>query len=271
MGASEKDSNTTHDHTKQTHKRKRDIQEEVAEDPRLREFLNVMGRPSKSKTWANQDVIKDAKAVSQVDSIHDKDVESDNQHGVSTQARPQRDLGQNTAKKASNSFSKDLAGQAKPGEGDTTKPVIASTEPIPADMPAADATGEPKSTVSDSEWLRSKTRRLLDLVDDDDDYEQPSSEPAAAGTAKSSGMSTPKVVTSNGQMKASPTEMVVREHSISEEPDRPTGLESRRLFVRNLPFTASENDIEQAFSPYGELTEVGFIFCRFLIGSYSLL
>jgi RNA recognition motif. (a.k.a. RRM, RBD, or RNP domain) len=100
---------------------------------------------------------------------------------------------------------------------------------------------------SDNEWLRAKTSRVLDLVDSDleDDtpvptkFEERSNEPAADREDEKTeelSASSARQVTSN-------------ENDLSF-----TG----RLFVRNLPYTANELEIEKLFSKYGNLKEVRF-------------
>ena len=47
-------------------------------------------------------------------------------------------------------------------------------------------------------------------------------------------------------------------HSDNPDPSAPTSLDSTRLFLRNLPYTASRDDIEAAFQPFGPIEEVNF-------------
>lgn len=47
--------------------------------------------------------------------------------------------------------------------------------------------------------------------------------------------------------------------STIENPDEESALETGRLFVRNLPFTTSEEDLVELFSQYGEISEVHLV------------
>jgi multiple RNA-binding domain-containing protein 1 len=81
--------------------------------------------------------------------------------------------------------------------------------------------------VNDADWLRSRTNRVLDFVEDDE-------------VPPSAKLLAPKLV------------------EVREESDkiRDTG----RLFLRNLNFDVSEDDLREHFSQYGALEEViGFL------------
>lgn len=50
--------------------------------------------------------------------------------------------------------------------------------------------------------------------------------------------------------------------STIENPDEESAFETGRLFVRNLPFTTSEEDLVELFSQYGEISEVHLVLDR---------
>ena len=119
-----------------------------------------------------------------------------------------------------------------------------------------------KQPLNDDDWLRSKTSRLLDITDDIDSrgLEVPTSNrsllPAAPPeTEKLSGdhvnLRLLRIAESEEQPKDEPEENVPESNPVAEEICK-TG----RLFVRNLPYTATEDDLRDAFSPFGPLTEV---------------
>lgn len=120
---------------------------------------------------------------------------------------------------------------------------------------AAQAPNEP---VSDSDWLRSKTSRLLGLLDEDEQAELNHSIPAETETVvagRPATTSTPVSADADDADAGASTETVV-----SQQPKHDENIDlirkSARLFVRNLPYDATEGDIEPIFIPFGRIEEV---------------
>lgn len=128
----------------------------------------------------------------------------------------------------------------------------------PPDAPLDAGEEPPKVGATDDEWLRSRTNRLLDLVDPDDPHFASQRVPA---------------VESQHQIpaapKSGPNEETRENHiPVLEAPDpRPAAVQdgetaadvierTSRLFVRNLPYTATEDDLRAHFGTYGHLEEV---------------
>ena len=131
----------------------------------------------------------------------------------------------------------------------------------PAELqPPPDAEEEPRNFgTTDDEWLRSRTNRLLDLVDPDDPHfaaqraPAPTDEPLRQIPAATTGP--------NEETRADSIPVL-------EVPEpRPAGLQdgetaadvierTSRLFVRNLPYTATEDDLIAHFGSFGSLEEV---------------
>lgn len=136
-------------------------------------------------------------------------------------------------------------------------------EVIAEDIPSLDAaeTSQPLNGVdaTDDDWLRSRTSRLLDLV-----------KPTHAPVANVGGV--PAVTDSTVQDGVPPStvdvEMVdvdttaenkATAKEVTESTDATTMeaiRQSGRLFVRNLPYTATEEDLRAHFEKYGALEEV---------------
>jgi multiple RNA-binding domain-containing protein 1 len=117
--------------------------------------------------------------------------------------------------------------------------------------------------VSDVDWLRSRTNRLLELVEDDEQ-----SVPVAQLTKPQS------------TQPAQPTQPVVAEAVAQsdevEEPEaRPEDVppsaevdkirETGRLYLRNLHFDITEEELREHFSNYGSLQEVSPLFLFFFV------
>jgi multiple RNA-binding domain-containing protein 1 len=121
------------------------------------------------------------------------------------------------------------------------------------------STGAAAATVADDDdWLRQRTNRLLDLVGADElDAEKPEPAPAAAQAPKPQPTSeredddAPENVVSDDQATHSPE---------AKEGGKESPLDSvrktRRIFVRNLPYTATEDELRKYFTQFGELEEV---------------
>ena len=114
--------------------------------------------------------------------------------------------------------------------------------------------GELPST-SDTDWMRSRTSRLLDLIDADElvatgDHEEP-----GTGVARDSG---PNEAKERNEASAQAKE--------EKEDDPPEAVasasqysETRRLFVRNLPFTVSVESLRELFSKADKAEDVSSI------------
>ena len=111
---------------------------------------------------------------------------------------------------------------------------------------------------SDADWLRSRTSRLLGLLDEDEeerymskqddedaskspDQQTPLDEPQQASECASNQVSNPE----KQQEDATPVNA-----------DEQAIRKSKRLFLRNLPYSATEDDLRERFECFGGLEEV---------------
>lgn len=137
-------------------------------------------------------------------------------------------------------------------------PVAAAEDRISApDPPAELARDVPQlsADATDDDWLRSRTSRLLDLVDPDDPKfftRPPPSAPAA----------TPAVVPSSAPPDDDSADATGRGDGTPAQPENAQDAvksveKTRRLFLRNLSYKVTEDDIRDHFSKFGTLEEVG--------------
>ena len=119
--------------------------------------------------------------------------------------------------------------------------------------------------LTDEEWLRSRTSRLLDLTDDIEGHlaqlttavEKPpglkTAETEAASIMQTEANEDfPAVTVDEKKTQAEDEgESKAEVDAIIEEISK-----SGRLFLRNLPYTTTEEELWQAFKPFGELEEV---------------
>lgn len=240
-------------------KRKREGTNEDQQDPKLKEFLNVMKPKSKRKALEDTgaDLQTEANAISNEEpTVATAASESDSEY----EAVPQK---VKRARKEAEPVVAETEGLPALVLGTSAN---AELEPEPAEPaePNEDAGEGGRPTVSDSDWARSRTSRLLGLLDDEEEdaTAKPVDEHASVssddeqepekGAAKEihvpeaeNGIPTPSL--DNGaEDVADPVAEAHSEH---------TG--TMRLFVRNLSYDVKEEDLESEFESYGNLEEVG--------------
>ncbi|KAJ4375613.1 Multiple RNA-binding domain-containing protein 1 [Didymella sp. IMI 355093] len=224
-------------------KRKR---EEAEQDPKLKEFLEIYQPPSKTNIWTDGDAQIAAGNSATVDEpVQDVVVpadESDDEYQVIAK-KPK------TAE-APKEIMEETQLAPAPAPAVTTEDV--SVTEVDAAMPdAPDATAavdQPLTT--DDDWLRSKTNRLLDLVEDDDVPVAPASTPSKPAAEK---RDSPVAA---GQQLPKPTQSV-EEAAVAVAPSEEDKIrDTGRLYLRNLHFEVAEEDIRTQFSKYGSLDEI---------------
>ncbi|KAI3933990.1 hypothetical protein MKX01_016291 [Papaver californicum] len=223
-------------------KNKKDLE---VDDPQLREFLEVMQPRSKTKLWGNDTtagstlVDQNAKGV----------VEKTNSNKVNKkQSDPSKVKLDNHDKKEN-------------GPSDDS----ANNETI--DLPKTE-------DLSDMDYFKSKVKKGWSGSDSDSGSESedgPNSE-AEVGrvmyTEEPSDDHTREASQENMEEEEGPPGGSDAE---MDEPDIPSSilddakkqiLETGRLFVRNLPYTASEEDLTEIFSKFGDISEVHLVVDR---------
>ncbi|OAL73024.1 multiple RNA-binding domain-containing protein [Trichophyton violaceum] len=201
-------------------KRKRDTQD-TEEDEKLQEYLTAMQPPTKSRTWADSGAIPTAhqEQKAAIDAVKEPTEDEDDveMHNVETAVT----------------------------DNPVTEPEIKSD-----DVDAVNPNEENPVQQNDDDWLRSKTSRLLGLLDDEDEM--------AAETWKGKPLENardqPPV-----PAKTSSTKAAIEEEESVPEPPPDANIESirltGRLFIRNLPYNASEDDLNATFSRFGKIEE----------------
>lgn len=107
---------------------------------------------------------------------------------------------------------------------------------------------------TDDDWLRSRTNRLLDLVDPDD--LPPAQQSQSNGVPdQSHGTDGNHQEPAEGDVPADTPQPPVTSSGSSESPVEAISRTSR-LFVRNLPYTATEEDLQECFEKFGHVEEV---------------
>lgn len=218
------------------------------DDPKLKEYLEVMKPKSKKRSWENDDAAQ-ANTEAPVDDGDRMEIEA----GAS-----------------------DDEYEAVPRKAKRTKVDAPPVEQQPAETNAEEAEAPlsveaeenaqpdsaPQGPVSDADWARSRTSRLLGLLDDDEEEEENNRPKARAASVSSDEMEDVEP-TKSGPSKATtktetPAPAAAVDESAQPEADaEPTGVRaSMRLFVRNLPYDVKQEDLESEFASYGNVEEV---------------
>ena len=206
-------------------------------DPKLQEFLEVMQPASKAKTWDPQSLDDVAsEPPTKIQAIEIPEGESDEEY----EAVPKK-----------------LDRKKSPERRVPADPAPAVSEPVGPAVEDNSITEPPTAPgATDDDWLRGRTNRLLDLVDPDD-------LPLNQGTSLSKGTEPVAESSLDMPMPDKPEEPPQTEEEEWEgiEDEKPDPVieaikSNGRLFVRNLPYSATEDDLREHFAPYGALEEV---------------
>ena len=257
---------------------------------KLDEFLEVMAPSSKSRTWANEDTtgaVEPGDPIAQdIGAAEDGGSEQEYQMISKKRKRSaQENETEGTAlKKKSPRLSpvKNAASDVSSAQTDglmdnqiglSDLEAASEKEIDEANNPTDEARNGAAAPVSDSDWLRSKTSRLLGLVDDEefDETRQAQSEDQDLSKvqrlerdAMRQASQDPSVSDAVSQTNDEPLGRNDR-HDNDDLPPKPvesaetpaTNAESTgRLFLRNLPYNATEADLGNHFSGYGSFEEV---------------
>ncbi|KAH0530511.1 hypothetical protein TsFJ059_005123 [Trichoderma semiorbis] len=235
-------------------KRKREDLDES--DPKLREFLRVMktGKEGVIADETNPDADMTGLATSGEPLVVEG--ESDDEY----EQIPKRK--EKLCKTESSEATRDLVmNQKLPRETSDHGALPAAEEVVADDVKPQEAEKLPQleaGAATDDDWLRSRTSRLLDLVDPDD-LPQPTETAVEAETV---------VQDSGDKDDTPPSPRDAVDEDTPEEADNKgaegTGVDgaiatimrTSRLFVRNLPYTTTEEDLHQEFGKFGTLQEV---------------
>lgn len=116
---------------------------------------------------------------------------------------------------------------------------------------------------SDADWLRSRTSRLLGLLDDDEEDRYKQNDESASDESASKCLI--QQTSDNEPQQAG--EIASNEAPSSENQqddvtpvnaDEKAIRKSKRLFLRNLPYSVTEDDLREQFEPFDGLEEVRY-------------
>ena len=238
-------------------KRKRSQENEEQQDPKLKEFMEVMKPKSKKKAWENE----------QLEGVADDEKGIVNMAVDEQQSDGEYEEVPKKSKRLKPSHSKDVPQSHEP------PPCVAAAldethiEPAPVEPAAKFSEGEP-TAVTDSDWARSRTSRLLGLLAEDEEVAvtKPSDEDTEVPSENEKELEkgSSKIQDSLAPGSSIPTPPLETEDNSVTKPAEHTDTDavrsSRRLFVRNLPYDVRKEDLEAEFASYGSLEEVSLRF-----------
>ena len=234
----------TDTNTDEKRKRKREGTPDSVGNPKLQEFLEVMRPPSKSNMWEHQDAKFSQDSVRPIS-------RAENAMTRAAQNEEAREHVPKKRKRERQVVGKDVV-HAETPEPPVIPSVDAKTAPSDPDL-SKKTTREPMNdslTVSDADWLRARTSRLLGLMDEGDVQATPL--PEDAPTEKASLSKVPELVNDHSVSDASAEtdEELEVEGAVFENEAAGNG----RLFVRNLTYTVTEEDLRKHFDDRGHGT-----------------
>ncbi|RMY28938.1 hypothetical protein D0865_15633, partial [Hortaea werneckii] len=242
-------------------KRKRDSDSKHEQDPKLKEFLDAYKPKSKKKAWeADEPEVQEATATAQAADAAFEGFSDDDYEEVPKKKR-RRESNEAVAKDS-------LQGQPSASVDESNDNVM--EEDVPGQVEDSQAAGDEPSYqtgMSDADWARSRTSRLLGLLDDDEEEDGQAAASAQRPTLEDSeheeedASKRPMRPTINKDEVDSPLPTPPSETDVGATTNSGRGeaegvRSSMRLFVRNLSYNVRREDLMAEFESFGHLEEV---------------
>ncbi|KGQ92134.1 multiple RNA-binding domain-containing protein 1 [Candida albicans P37005] len=242
---------------KQKTKSTSEIDDEIASNPKLREYMEVMKPSHQVKSWAN-DTIADGSGGPSVQDLENA-LNGNNESPVDKSNIEVVNTVEDASDDEYNDF-KELSNKHGENEDEEEEEEMMSLGDLPTNEENKDKneSGEnlaANENISDLEWLKSRSTRIKENGE----------VPEIVPEVKEVNEVTEVTQQSDNEPEMTPEEQIA--HKIEE-----TG----RLFIRNISYEASEEDFRSLFSQYGALEEVhiaidtrtgkskGFLYVQFL-------
>ncbi|KKA28177.1 hypothetical protein TD95_004075 [Thielaviopsis punctulata] len=234
-----------------TKKRKREQEvDAAASNPKLREFLNVMQTSKGGLEIPDFDVATVPQPPAK--NIFPEDASDDEYEEI-----PSRPLKRQTTDPPQTVGAPAATTNAAP-EAVTEK----APEPMDVDESNEVEAAAPvaATAVTDDDWLRSRTSRMLDLIDEEDIKPlapSPQVAPVLKSTTQTENPTTTDATEETITPKGEPVAQPKKKTTLSEQEQHiQTIRQTCRLFVRNLSYKTREDDIRTLFEQFGAVEEV---------------
>ncbi|QIW98103.1 hypothetical protein AMS68_003621 [Peltaster fructicola] len=205
----------------------------TSNDPKLKEFLEVMKPNQKKRAWesefpAEEEILKPTDVVTATEEDENSEYE---------------DIPRKAKRQKSDTLPTENNTDTKAAVPEETQERQEQQEEVPNHTQYAG--------VTDEDWARSRTSRLLGLLDDDEKDDQDVTPTLDAAESISEDETQPQLR----------EEAETQDQPQSQgEPARPTDVEavrsSMRLFLRNLAYDVKDADLEAEFESFGSIEEV---------------
>ncbi|RLP63897.1 multiple RNA-binding domain-containing protein 1, partial [Candida albicans Ca529L] len=242
---------------KQKTKSTLEIDDEIASNPKLREYMEVMKPSHQVKSWAN-DTIADGSGGPSVQDLENA-LNGNNESPVDKSNIEVVNTVEDASDDEYNDF-KELSNKHGENEDEEEEEEMMSLGDLPTNEENKDKneSGEnlaANENISDLEWLKSRSTRIKENGE----------VPEIVPEVKEVNEVTEVTQQSDNEPELTPEEQIAQKIE-----------ETGRLFIRNISYEASEEDFRSLFSQYGALEEVhiaidtrtgkskGFLYVQFL-------
>ncbi|KAL8943360.1 MAG: hypothetical protein Q9216_001135 [Gyalolechia sp. 2 TL-2023] len=223
-------------------KRKRGNGPKSEDDPKLQEYLGVMQPASKSRTWANEEPA--GNKSSQQDNAVDVRARTGSVNHMNDKTHDQE-----VTQKKKNSHRDSEQAPLKPIEADRASQPAELVVSVPDVDDASTMNVSEIPPATDNDWLRSRTSRLLGLIDDDNSAAPPvvvdrikPQKDRAPGSGEERSRS--GSIDANHHLEGA-LDSTSAKAGPPLDKTKDTDRATNRLFIRNLPYMATEDDIRQ--------------------------
>ncbi|KAK8664519.1 hypothetical protein V6N13_084305 [Hibiscus sabdariffa] len=200
---------------------KKDLENGESDDPQLQEFLQLMQPRVKSKMWEN-DIVLDTPVNQNSKAIEKKGVTE--KEGRKTSV---------------------------PVDAESDETSIASDE---NETKASDSVAR-NEVISDMDYFKSRVKKDWSDSDGDDNEEDDDGDQKGKQNSVSENVNQDQI--QQGSSKDLDADIIDSGNpSSGVKDDRDEVLESGRLFVRNLPYTATEDELTELFDKFGDVSQV---------------
>ena len=237
-------------------KRKRDSPAKEDADPKLQEFLEAYKAKNKRKAWEDEQF-----------GVPVTDPQVSVPHGVTTDAEAQSDEEYGEVPGKMKRAKRNIGSEQSRLDAEQPREKIAKPDDAVEEKLVQDSEEGPTTAITDEDWARSRTSRLLGLLDDDEGNEIAATgaqaRPAFSEAGDSDGEDVVKgthhTVTHKEAaltMPTPPSDDHGTKGGSNSNDDVAAALATTRLFVRNLPFDVRPEELEADFAPFGSIEEV---------------
>jgi multiple RNA-binding domain-containing protein 1 len=222
-------------------KRKRPSDSQAEQDPKLKEFIDAYKPRSKKNVW---DPASDVPAADQTQvadvAVVVADGDSDDEY-------------EQVPKKAKRTESNALPPTTN--QDTDMQEAIAQSN---VEAPAEDHPQVSGGPVSDSDWARSRTSRLLGLLDDEEEEDQTTVKAGEAESDISEDIAEHVPVAIQPEVTPTMPTPPVEEGPVDKDIEMVRS--TMRLFLRNLTYDIDGESLQEEFEPFGNLEEVSLIY-----------